>query len=137
MGVLLYGTAGEDLTTPLYTGETATYTSKLAGSATASQAISAGYVLYNNNFIRSEEGTLAAHRCYLPGSQVQGAPRMLKIGYDGDVPTAIETILASGNVAGVKYVNMSGMTSDKPFNGINIAVVTMNDGTVKTIKLVK
>ncbi len=137
VGVLLYGTAGEDLTTPLYTGATGTYTSKLVGRATEAQTITAGYVLYNNNFIRSEEGTVAAHRCYLPASEVAGAPRMLKIGYDGDVPTAIETLIAEGNVAKVMYVNMSGLTSDKPFRGVNIAVVTFTDGSTHTIKLVK
>ena len=136
VGVLLYGTAGEDFTTPLYTGETSTYTSLLAGSATEAQPITSGYVLYNNNFIRSEEGTVAAHRCYLPATQVQGAPRMLKIGVS-DVPTAIESIIAQGNVAGVKYVNMSGMTSNEPFRGINIAVITFTDGTTRTVKVVK
>ncbi len=136
VGVLLYGTAGEDFTTPIYTDETSTSTSLLTGSATEAQAITSGYVLYNNNFIRSEEGTVAAHRCYLPATQVQGAPRMLKIGVS-DVPTAIESIIAQGNVAGVKYVNMSGVTSNVPFRGINIAVITFTDGTTRTVKVVK
>ena len=137
VGVLLYSDkAAEQVMTTAYTGETGIYTSKLVGSDEA-QAITAGYVLYNNNFIRSEAGTVAAHRCYLPATQVAGAPRILKIGYDGDVPTAIETLIAEGNVAKVMYVNMSGLTSDKPFHGINIAVVTFTDGSTKTIKLVK
>ena len=126
----------DQVMTIAYTGETGSYTSLLVGSDEA-QTITAGYVLYNNNFIRSEEGTVAAHRCYLPASEVVGAPRMLKIGYDGDVPTAIETLIAEGNVAKVMYVNMSGLTSDKPFRGVNIAVVTFTDGSTHTIKLVK
>ena len=139
-GVLLFSeTAGENLVAELYTGDKdATISTKLVGNATAATNVTIeDYVLYNNNFIRSEEGTVAAHRCYLPGSVVQGNPRMLKIGYDGDVPTAIETLIAEGNVAKVMYVNMSGLTSDKPFQGINIAVVTFTDGSTKTIKLVK
>ncbi len=137
VGVLLYSDkAAEQVMTTAYTGETGIYTSKLVGSDEA-QAITAGYVLYNNNFIRSEAGTVAAHRCYLPATQVAGAPRILKIGYDGDVPTAIETLIAEGNVAKVMYVNMSGLTSDKPFHGVNIAVVTFTDGSTQTIKLVK
>ncbi len=137
VGVLLYSeNAAEQVMTTAYTGETGIYTSKLVGSDEA-QAITAGYVLYNNNFIRSEAGTVAAHRCYLPATQVAGAPRILKIGYDGDVPTAIETLIAEGNVAKVMYVNMSGLTSDKPFHGVNIAVVTFTDGSTQTIKLVK
>ena len=138
VGVLLYSeTAGENFTTVAYTGETDTYTSKLVGSNAAQEiAAGAGYVLYNNYFILSEGGTVAAHRCYLPVQTTMGAPRTLKIGQNGTV-SAIETLIAEGNVAAVKYVNLSGMTSDQPFNGVNIAVVTFTDGTTRTIKLVK
>ena len=138
VGVLLYSeTAGENFTTVAYTGETDTYTSKLVGSNAAQEiAAGAGYVLYNNYFILSDGGTVAAHRCYLPVQTTMGAPRTLKIGQNGTV-SAIETLIAEGNVAAVKYVNLSGMTSDQPFNGVNIAVVTFTDGTTRTIKLVK
>lgn len=40
-------------------------------------------------------------------------------------------------IAGVKYVNMQGMTSDKPFSGLNIMVITRTDGTTVTRKVVK
>jgi hypothetical protein len=40
-------------------------------------------------------------------------------------------------VANVKYVNMAGVESDKPFDGVNIVVTRMSDGTVKTIKVVR
>ncbi len=138
VGVLLYSeTAGENFTTVAYTGETGTYTSKLVGSNGAQEiAAGAGYVLYNNYFILSDGGTVAAHRCYLPVQTTMGAPRTLKIGQNGTV-SAIETLISEGNVAAVKYVNLSGMTSDQPFNGVNIAVVTFTDGTTRTIKLVK
>ena len=136
VGVLLYSeNAADQVMTTAYTGETGSYTSLLVGSDEA-QTITAGYVLYNNNFIRSEAGTVAAHRCYLPATQVAGAPRILKIGL-GDVPTAIESIIAQGNVAGIKYVNINGMTSNEPFRGINIAVITFTDGTIRTVKVVK
>ena len=136
VGVLLYSeNVADQVMTTAYTGETSSYTSLLVGSDEA-QSITAGYVLYNNNFIRSEAGTVAAHRCYLPATQVAGAPRLLKIGL-GDVPTAIESIIAQGNVAGIKYVNINGMTSNEPFRGINIAVITFTDGTTRTVKVVK
>ena len=136
VGVLLYSeNVTDQVMTIAYTGETGSYTSLLVGSDEA-QTITAGYVLYNNNFIRSEAGTVAAHRCYLPATQVAGAPRILKIGL-GDVPTAIESIIAQGNVAGIKYVNINGMTSNEPFRGINIAVITFTDGTTRTVKVVK
>ena len=37
----------------------------------------------------------------------------------------------------VKYVNLSGMTSDKPFDGVNVKVVTRADGTTETSKVIK
>jgi uncharacterized protein (DUF2141 family)/archaellum component FlaG (FlaF/FlaG flagellin family) len=136
VGVLLYcEAAAEQVFTTPYTGSTGTYTSKLVGSDEA-QTITEGYVLYNDTFIRSEEGTVAAHRCYLPTSQVAGAPRILKIGAS-DVPTAIESIIAQGNVAGINYVNLSGMTSSEPWRGVNIAVITFTDGTTRTVKVIK
>jgi hypothetical protein len=136
VGVLLYcEAAAEQVFTTPYTGSTGTYTSKLVGSDEA-QTITEGYVLYNNNFIRSEAGTVAAHRCYLPANQVAGAPRILKIGAS-DVPTAIESIIAQGNVAGINYVNLSGMTSSEPWRGVNIAVITFTDGTTRTVKVIK
>ena len=138
VGVLLYSeNAAEQVFTTIYTGETATYTSKLVGSDEAQEiAASAGYILYNNVFTLSEGGTVAAHRCYLPVNVTANAPRVLRIGYDGSI-TAIETLIATGNVASVKYVNLSGVTSSMPFRGVNIAVVTFTDGTTKTVKFVK
>ena len=40
-------------------------------------------------------------------------------------------------VSNVKYVNAKGQTSDKPFDGVNVMVVTYTDGSVKTIKTTK
>ena len=45
--------------------------------------------------------------------------------------------LNSDNVASVRYVNVSGMVSDQPFDGVNIVVIKYNDGTTKTVKIVK
>ena len=61
---------------------------------------------------------------------------MLKIGAS-DVPTAIESIIAQGNVAGIKYVNLSGMASNEPWRGVNIAVISLTDGTTRTVKVIK
>ena len=136
VGVLLHSTEIiNEITTTLYTGETGTHTSMLVGSDEA-QNITEGYVLYNNAFYSSESGIVAAHRCYLPATQVAGAPRILKIGAS-DVPTAIESIIAQGNVAGINYVNLSGMTSSEPWRGVNIAVITFTDGTTRTVKVIK
>ena len=52
------------------------------------------------------------------------------------IPSAVTDITIDNAVA-VKYVNAQGMVSTKPFNGINIMVTTMSDGTTKTTKVVK
>lgn len=135
-GVLLYSETAAQSVSAMPTEATGTAPTSLLAGSLEDQTITEGYVLYNNTFYRSEEGTLAAHRCYLPMTQVAGAPRMLMIGAS-DVPTAIESIIAQGNVAGIKYVNLSGMTSDEPWRGVNIAVITLTDGTTRTVKVIK
>ena len=139
VGVLLYCPNDmSDITTPLYTGTTGTYTSALVGSVEPMNlAAYENYVLYNDTFLLAQAGTLPAHRCYLPKPAGNSKMRLtLNRPGDGGVITAIEGIDAD-NVANVKYVNLSGMTSDKPFSGINIMVITRTDGTVETMKVVR
>ena len=50
--------------------------------------------------------------------------------------TAIESISGKA-VAGVRYYNVAGMSSDKAFNGVNIVVTTLADGTKTVTKVVK
>ncbi len=45
------------------------------------------------------------------------------------------TNLGEGNIADVKYINLAGMSSDKPWNGVNIMLTTYNDGSVDAIKV--
>ncbi len=54
-----------------------------------------------------------------------------------DTPTAIENVNASKTVAGVKYVNLAGVESATPFQGVSIKVTTYSDGTRSTSKVVK
>ena len=54
-----------------------------------------------------------------------------------DAATAITDLTAGENVASVKYVSTTGMMSDTPFKGVNIMVVTYQDGSRKTMKVVK
>ena len=46
-----------------------------------------------------------------------------------DVPTAINTVEATGKVVDVKYYNMMGIESNTPFSGVNIVVTTYDNGT--------
>lgn len=52
------------------------------------------------------------------------------------VTTAVDTNIATKTVQGVKYVNLAGQTSCKPFNGVNIVVTRFTDGTTSTAKTV-
>lgn len=53
------------------------------------------------------------------------------------LPTAITTIGTEAQVVGVEYVNIAGMRSSKPWQGINIVVTRYSDGTTTTTKVVK
>ena len=53
------------------------------------------------------------------------------------IATGIEDMKADKAVAAVKYVNLAGMTSDKPFQGMNVVVTTYTDGTTATAKVMK
>ena len=126
---------GSGYSAPRYTGATQTVTSLLAGSNEAT-TVSEGYVLFNDEFVMSDSGTLAAHRCYLPAANAAGAPARLRIGMGGGVVTAIDDVNAA-RVAGVKYVSLDGRVSDKPFTGVNVVVKTLTDGTTTVTKVVK
>ena len=85
------------------------------------------------------------------GDPASGAPRRLRasdydydfqnlrgvvLDYENITPTAINDLATDKNVKSVKYVNVTGQTSDKPFDGVNIVVTKYNDGTQKTTKVV-
>ena len=52
-------------------------------------------------------------------------------------PTAVEDINAGKQITGVQFVNLAGMTSDKPFDGVNVVVTSYSDGTTSTSKVMK
>ena len=62
---------------------------------------------------------------------------MDKFQVEDGIPTAVENVNADKAVAGVQYVNLAGMTSDKPFDGMNVVVTTYSDGTTSTAKVIK
>ena len=48
--------------------------------------------------------------------------------------TAVDNVEAGKAVASVRYINMQGMSSDKPFAGMNVVVTTYSDGSRTTTK---
>lgn len=54
---------------------------------------------------------------------------------DGGVLTAVDDVKVERQAVGVRYVNLQGAQSAKPFDGINIVVTTYSDGTTSTTKV--
>lgn len=51
--------------------------------------------------------------------------------------TGIGRAECAAEVTGVEYINLMGVTADKPFNGVNIVRTTHSDGTVIISKVIK
>ena len=54
-----------------------------------------------------------------------------------DIPTSIFGVVTGKVVAGVKYYNVAGVESDRPFQGVNIEVTRYTDGSKSTRKILK
>ena len=55
----------------------------------------------------------------------------------GSIVTAVNELSIDRQVVGVKYVNIQGMQSDRPFDGVNIVVTRYSDGSTTTTKVVR
>jgi hypothetical protein len=64
----------------------------------------------------------------------EGAKIVVK--QNNTVPTAI-TDVNNKTVKSVKYVNIAGIESNKPFEGWNVVVTTYTDGTQSTTKVLR
>lgn len=53
------------------------------------------------------------------------------------LPTAIDEFVALRHIVGVRYYNMMGMSSERPFEGINIVVTRYSDGSISTMKIAR
>lgn len=58
-------------------------------------------------------------------------------GTGSDITTAINTVSVNGEVKSVKYVNVAGVVSDAPFQGVNIVVTEYTDGSRTTSKMLR
>ncbi len=56
---------------------------------------------------------------------------------DDSTITAIQDIEENKTVSNVKYYNITGMESDKPFSGVNIVVTRYTDGSFSTSKVLR
>lgn len=53
------------------------------------------------------------------------------------ISVGVDSVNAGKTAAAVRYVNMAGQASDKPFDGLNIVVTTYTDGSRSATKVVK
>ena len=56
---------------------------------------------------------------------------------DMEVVTDVPTLPSYREVVGVTYYNISGMSSDRPFDGVNIIVTRYSDGSTETTKVLR
>ena len=56
---------------------------------------------------------------------------------DPTITTGVEDVDAEKTVVGVTYYNLLGVSSDSPFEGVNVVVTTYTDGTKSSKKIVK
>ena len=89
------------------------------------------------NFRLPEAGTYTVTlvREEAPRGMVEGA-KILVAKANEPITTAVNDINSKA-VAGVKYYNLAGVESNKPFDGVNIMVTTYTDGTKSAIKVIK
>ena len=53
------------------------------------------------------------------------------------IPDAnVKDVLGNKEVVKIEYVNMEGMSSTRPWNGVNIKVTTYDDGSTSTTKVI-
>ena len=51
------------------------------------------------------------------------------------IVTSVEGVKGTTTVKAVKFYNLQGIESDTPFDGINIVVEQLNDGTTRSSKM--
>jgi hypothetical protein len=59
------------------------------------------------------------------------------VNYEKPEPTAIDTVTADADVVSVRYINVSGVSSNEPWDGVNIVVTTKADGTQSVTKVLR
>ncbi len=57
--------------------------------------------------------------------------------FEPEIPTGIDATTIVKTVSSVKYINLQGIESNTPFEGLNIKVTSYSDGSSKTSKIIK
>ena len=92
----------------------------------------------------TDEGTINVNAIEDDGDQAvivsatqKGQTQYVKLAVSVGINTNVNTLNAEGNVESITYYDVSGHSSDKPFDGVNIVVTHYNDGKVSTAKVIR
>lgn len=90
-------------------------------------------------FTKSESTTSNAPRLKAEGESKKYYITEIELNDEltSDIPTSIFGVISAKEVAGVKYYNIAGVESDRPFQGVNIEVTRYTDGSKSTRKILK
>ncbi len=90
------------------------------------------------------KGSADGHTPVVHGQRPRDGEGDAPAGYGSESPgtppspsTGVKEVQYYGDVVSTTYYNVQGMTSDKPFDGINIVVVRYSNGTTRTFKVVR
>ena len=67
----------------------------------------------------------------------KGQTQYVKLNVVVDTATNVKEVSVHGDVLSVTYYNVSGMRSDKPFDGVNMVVTRYTDGTTSMTKIIR
>ena len=135
--------------TPEYESEYSyfAFTSKLAETADDWDSIrSARYCADGTEDVLIDESNMYTNVSIVPYSMGQKSFKITPGYYNVTVNTellwvnvspgaGVEAVESDINVVSTKYVNALGQQSDRPFNGINIVVSRMSDGSIRASKM--
>ena len=86
----------------------------------------------------ADESSLKGAGNYSPDGSYIVYPFDFDPGDQANIITAVKDInVGNSQVKSVKYVNVAGIVSDRPFQGVNIVVTEYTDGTRTTTKMLK
>ena len=88
------------------------------------------------NFRLLNEGNYTVKLVEEEGSKALVEGLKMVVLFNKPVTTGVNDINGKA-VSSVKYVNLAGVESDKPFDGVNIVVTTYTDGTKAAAKVIK
>jgi len=87
----------------------------------------------HDKFTNNADGSFRVE--FGPGGKInalKGLAYILKVAAEKSSVT--ESEVANKVVANIRYVNLAGVESDKPFDGVNLVVTRYTDGTERVVK---